>query len=128
QPVETREEFEAMIRVIHNSIVVDRERSFEMFGSLIDPINQLVTATIQFKRFEGKRSDQLRDEMPLNYLRPDLPPHEALADFPVKGFVEVIVPLSNADFDRAIGLAGRIRQPELRLRMKLLAIQAATSE
>src|SRR5262249_30097953 len=38
QPVETREEFEAMIRVIHNSIVVDRERSFEMFGSLIDPI------------------------------------------------------------------------------------------
>jgi hypothetical protein len=33
-----------------------------------------------------------------------------------------------ADFDRAIGLADRTRQPELKLHMKLLAIQAATSE
>jgi hypothetical protein len=32
-------------------------------------------------------------------------------DFLVKGFVEAIVPLSKADFDRAIGLADRIRQP-----------------
>jgi hypothetical protein len=128
QPVETREEYEAMIRIIHNSIGIDSERSFEMFGSLIDPINQLVTATIQTKRFEGKRSDLQRDEMPLDYLRPNSPPHEARGEFPVKGFVEVIAPLSKADFDRSIGLADRIRQPELKLRMKLLAIQAAISE
>src|SRR5262245_21651935 len=68
QPVETRDEYEAMIRIIHNSIGVDRERSFEMFGSLIDPINQLVAATIQLNRFEGKRSDLLKDEIPLYYL------------------------------------------------------------
>src|SRR5215510_6453411 len=128
QPVETRDEYEAMIRIIHNSIGVDRERSFEMFGSLIDPINQLVAAIIQFKRFEGKRSDTLRDEIPLYSLRPNSPPLESRGDFPVKGFGDVIVPLSKADFDRAIGLADRIRQPELKLHMKLLAIQAATPE
>src|SRR5262245_11093922 len=128
QPVETRDEYEAMIRIIHNSIGVDRERSFEMFGSLIDPINQLVAATIQLNRFEGKRSDLLKDEIPLYYLRSDFPSHESRGDFPAKGFVEVIVPLSKADFDRAIGLADRIRQPELKLHMKILAIQAATSE
>ena len=65
QPVEIKDEYEAMIRIIHNSIGVDRERSFEMFGALIDPINQLVTATIQFKRYKGKRSDPLKDEIPL---------------------------------------------------------------
>src|SRR5262245_25559473 len=119
QPVETKDEYEAMIRIIYNSIGIDRERSFEMFGSLIDPINQLVTVTIQFKLYTGKRSDQIRDEIPLYELR---------GDFLAKGFVEVIIPLSKADFDRAIGLADRIRQPELKLHMKLLAIQAATSE
>jgi hypothetical protein len=128
QPVETRDEYEAMIRIIHNSIGVDRERSFEMYGSLIDPINQLVTATIQLNRFEGKRSDYLRDELPLYYIRSDFPSHEERGNFPAKGFIEVIVPLSKADFDRSIGLADRIRQPELKLHMKLLAIQAATSE
>src|SRR4030095_13372291 len=119
QPVETKDEYEAMIRIIHNSIGVDRERSFEMFGALIDPINQLLTATIHFKRYNGKRSDPLKDE---------IPPYELREDFLAKGFVEVIVPLSKADFDRAIDLADRIRQPELKLHMKLLAIQAATSE
>jgi hypothetical protein len=119
QPVETKDEYEAMIRIIHNSIGVDRERSFEMFGALIDPINQLVTATIQFKRYNGKRSDPLKDE---------IPPYELREDFLAKGFVEVIGPLSKADFYRAIDLADRIRQPELKLHMKLLAIQAATSE
>ena len=128
QPVETRDEYEAMIRIINNFIGIDSERGFEMFSSLIDPINQLVTATIQFKRFEGKRSDTLKDEIPLDYLRPGLPPHEDRGDFPVKGFVDVIVPFSKTDFDRTIGLVDRIRQPELKLRMKLLAIQAATSE
>src|SRR5262249_29438796 len=118
-PVETKDEYEAMIRIIRNSIGVDRERSFEIFGALIDPINQLVTATIQFKRYKGKRSDALKDEIPLYELR---------EDFLAKGFVELIVPLSKVDFERAIGLAGRIRQPELKLQMKLLAIQAATSE
>jgi hypothetical protein len=62
------------------------------------------------------------------YLRSDFPSHESRGDFPVKGFVEVIVPLSKADFDRSVGLADQIRQPELKLHMKLLAIQAATSE
>ncbi len=128
QPVETRDEYEAMIRIINNSIGIDRERSFEMFGSLIDPINQLVAATIQLNRFEGKRSDLLKDEIPLYYLRSDFPSHETRGNFPAKGFVEVIVPLSKADFERTIGLADRIRQPELKLHMKLLAIQAATSE
>jgi hypothetical protein len=126
QPVETRDEYEAMIRIIHNSIGIDRERSFEMFGSLIDPINQLVAATIQLNRFEGKRSDALKDDIPLYYLRSDFPHHESRGDFPAKGFVEVIVPLSKADFDRSIGLADQIRQPELKLHMKLLAIQAVT--
>jgi len=128
QPVETRDEYEAMIRIIHNSIGIDRERSFELFGSLIDPINQLVAATIQLNRFEGKRSDALKDDIPLYYLRSDFPSHESRGDFPAKGFVEVIVPLSKADFDRSIGLTDQIRQPELKLHMKLLAIQAATSE
>jgi hypothetical protein len=100
-----------------------------MFGSLIDPFNQLVAATIQLNRFEGKRSDPLRDEIPLYYLRSDFPYYgESRRDFPAKGFVEVIVPLSKADFDRAIGLADQLRQPELKLHMKLLAIQSATSE
>jgi hypothetical protein len=128
QPVETRDEYEAMIRIIHNSIGIDRERSFELFGSLIDPINQLVAATIQLNRFEGKRSDALKDDIPLYYLRSDFPSHECRGDFPAKGFVEVIGPLSKSDFDRSIDLADRIRQPELKLHMKLLAIQAATSE
>jgi hypothetical protein len=119
QPVETKHEYEAMIRIIHNSIGIDSERSFEMYGSLIDPINQVVAAVIQFYRFEAKRSDHIRDEIPL---------HEIRAEFPAKGFVGVIIPLSKADFDHAISLADRIRQPELKLYMKLLAIQAATSE
>ena len=128
QPVETRDEYEAMIRIIHNSIGVDRESSFEMFGSLIDPINQLVAATIQLNRFEGKRSDLIKDEIPLDYLRSNFRHGASRGDFPAKGFVEVIAPLSKADFERTIGLAGRIRQPELKLHMMLLAIQAATSE
>jgi hypothetical protein len=119
QPVETKDEYEAMIRIIHNSIGVDRERSFEMFGSLIDPINQLVSATIQFKRYRGKRSDPVKDEIPLQELR---------EDFLAKGFVELIAPLAKADFDLSIGLADRVRQPELKLHMKLMAVQAATSE
>jgi hypothetical protein len=120
QPVETKHEYEAMIRIIHNSIGIDSERSFEMYGSLIDPINQIVTAAIQFHRFEAKRSDHIRDEIPLPEIRG--------GGFPAKGFAEVIVPLSKADFDRSIGLADRIRQPELKLHMNLLAIQAAASE
>jgi hypothetical protein len=119
QPVETKHEYEAMIRIIHNSIGIDSERSFEMYGSLIDPINHLVTAAMQFQRFLVKRSDQIRDEIPL---------HEIRRDFLVQGFVEVIGHLSKADFDCAINLADRIRQPELKLHMKLLAIQAATPE
>jgi hypothetical protein len=126
QPVETKDEYEAMIRIIHNSIGIDRERSFEMYGSLIDPINQIVTVSIQYQRFAGKRSDQIRDEIPL--LRDEIPLPEIRENFFVKGFVEVIVPLSKADFDRAIDLADRIRQHELKLHMKLLAIQAASSE
>lgn len=118
QPVETRDEYEAMIRIIHNSIGIDGERGFEMYGSLIDPINQVVTAAIQFHRFEAKRSDHIRDEIPLQEIRG--------GSFPAKGFVEVIIPLSKSDFDRAISLADRIRQHELKLHMKLLAIQSAT--
>ena len=119
QPIETRDEYGAMIRIIYNSVGVDRERSFETFDSLIEPINQLVTATIQYKRYKGKRSDQIRDEILLRELR---------RDFPAKGFVDVIVPLSRADFDRTINLAERIRQPELRLHIKLLAIREAATE
>jgi hypothetical protein len=119
QPVETKEEYELMIRVINNSIGVDPERGFEMFGSLIDQINQLVTITNQFQLYSGKRSDHIRDEIPLPELR---------NDFIAKGFVETIAPLSKADFERSIGLTDRIRQPELRLHMKLLAIQAVASE
>ncbi|MCI0663288.1 MAG: hypothetical protein L0220_19660 [Acidobacteria bacterium] len=119
QPVETRDEYEAMIRIIHNSIGIDHERSFEMFGALIDPINQIVTATLQFKRYDGKRSDLIRDEIPF---------HEIRGNFPARGFVDVIISLSKADFDRAIAQADRIRQPELKLQMKLLAIQAVTTE
>jgi hypothetical protein len=129
QPVETRDEYEAMVRIINNSIVIDRERSFDLFGSLIDPINQIVTTTIQFYRFEGKRSDPLKDEIPLYYLRSDFySPSRSRAEFPVKGFVETIAPLSKADFDRSISLADRIGQPELRLHLKLLAIQTAMPE
>jgi hypothetical protein len=87
-----------------------------------------VAATIQLNRFEGKRSDALKDDIPLYYLRSDFPSPESRGDFPAKRFVEVIVPLSKADFDRSIGLTDQIRQPELKLHMKLLAIQAATSE
>lgn len=87
-----------------------------------------MAATIQLNRFEGKRSDALKDDIPLYYLRSDFPSPESRGDFPAKRFVEVIVPLSKADFDRSIGLTDQIRQPELKLHMKLLAIQAATSE
>jgi hypothetical protein len=117
QPVETRDEYSAMIRIIHNFTDVDNERSFEMFDKLIDPINQIVTATLQFKRYEGKRSDLFRDEIPF---------HEIRGHFPAQGFVGVITPLSKADFDRAIGLVDRIRQTELKLQMKIQAIQAVT--
>ena len=119
QPLETRDEYNAMIRIIQNCIGLDPERSFEMFGTLIDPMNQIVTATLQFKRYEGKRSDLFRDEIPF---------HEIREHFPALGFVDVIIPLSKADFDRAVGLVDRIRQPELRLQMKIQAIHAVTSE
>ena len=118
-PVETREEYEAMFCIIRNSVNIDPERGFEMFGSLIEPINQLVTAAIQVKRFDGKRNDGIRDYIPLGKLR---------QYSPTEGFAEVITPLSKADFDRAIDLADRIRQPELKLHMKLLAVHAAEAE
>jgi len=118
-PVETRDEYEAMIRIIRNSINIDPERGFEMFGSLIEPINQLVAAAIQVKRYEGKRSDGIRDDIPLGEFR---------RYSPARGFAELIASLSKADFDRAIGLADRIMQPELKLHMKLLGVQAAMPE
>ena len=65
------------------------------------------------------RSDGIRDDIPLGEIRRYSPAHR---------FAELIIPLSKADFDRAIGLADRIRQPELKLYMKLLAIQGAKSE
>jgi hypothetical protein len=47
---------------------------------------------------------------------------------PAEGFAEAIPPLSKADFDRAIDLADRIRHPELKLHMKLMAVHAVTPE
>jgi hypothetical protein len=119
QPVETRDEYEAIMRIIYHSIDLDRERSFEMCGSMIEPINQLITAALILQRYQRNRSEQIRDEIPARQLR---------GDFPAKGFDKVIIALSKADFDRAIGLADRIRQTEFKLHMKLLAIQAAKSE
>jgi hypothetical protein len=46
----------------------------------------------------------------------------------VNGYIEMMISLSKADFDRAIILADRVRQPELKIQMKLLAVQATTSE
>ena len=118
-PVETRDEYEAMIRIIRNSINIDPDRGFELLGPLIEPINQLVTAAIQVKRFEGKRSDGIRDDIPLGEIRRYSPAHS---------FAELITPLSKAEFDRAIDLVDRVRHPELKLHMKLLAIQAGASK
>jgi hypothetical protein len=119
QPVETRDEYEAIVRIIYHSIDLDRERSFEMCGTLIEPINQLMTAILLVQRYQRNRSEEIRDEIPARQLR---------GDFPSKGFDKVIIALSKADFDRAIGLIDQIRQPEFKLHMKLLAIQAATAE
>jgi hypothetical protein len=119
QPVETRDEYEAIMRIIYHSIDLDRERSFEMCSTLIEPMNQLMTAALLVQRYQRNRSEEIRDEIPARQLR---------GNFPAKGFDKVIEALSKADFDRAIGLADRIRQPEFKLHMKLLAIQAATSE
>src|SRR5262249_51221081 len=88
-----------------------------------DPCTQsqtaLVTAAIQVKRFEGKRSDGIRDDIPLGEIRRYSPAHS---------FAELITPLSKAEFDRAIDLVDRVRHPELKLHMKLLAVQAAMAE
>jgi hypothetical protein len=119
QPVETRDEYQAIMRIIYHSIDLDRERSFEMCGALIEPINQLITAALIVQRYERNRPEQIRDEIPARQLH---------GDFPARGFDKVITALSKADFDRAIGLADRIKQPEFKIHVKLLAIQGARSE
>jgi hypothetical protein len=72
--------------------------SFVMFGSLIEPLNQIVTATIQVNHYQGKRSDYFRDEIRVLAIRDD---------FPAKGFVEVIIPYS-----KPISIARSVWQTE----------------
>jgi hypothetical protein len=112
--------FSVRVQIIKGENLADDFTQFLSIAAKRLSRQYLLAARFQVKRFEGKRSSlQVRDEIPL---------HEIRGDFPVQGYVEMMIPLSKSDFDRAIGLADRVRQPELKIQMKLLAVQAIASE
>jgi tetratricopeptide (TPR) repeat protein len=119
--IETSNQFAAMSRIIRGLAETDAERAFALYESLIDPINQIASAYIQMCRFDGPQYGvATKDEMLIQ--------KGSNATQAILAFVEETTSLARSDFDRAMALAGRFRQTELRVYAELNAIQAVSSK
>jgi hypothetical protein len=119
--IETSRQFEAMSKIIRGLAETDAERAFALYESLIEPINQIASAYIRMCRFDGQRyGPATKDEM---LMQKGLAATQA-----IHAFVEETKSLARSDFDRAMDLAGRFRQTELRVYAELNAIQAVSSK
>jgi hypothetical protein len=119
--IETSKQFEAMSRIIRGLAEIDAERSFALYEPLIEPINQIASAYIRMSRFNGSRyGAATKDEMLI---------HRGLTETQaILAVAEETKSLARSDFDRAMDLAGRFRQTELRVYSELNAIQAVSSK
>jgi hypothetical protein len=119
--IETSKQFEAMSKIISGLAETDAERAFALYESLIEPINQIASAYIQMCRFDGLRyGPATKDEMLIQ--------RGLVATQAFLAFAEETKSLARSDFDRAMTLAGRFRQTELRVYAELNAIQAVSSK
>jgi hypothetical protein len=117
--LETSMQFEAMSKIVSALAETDAERAFALHESLIEPINQIASAYIQMCRFDGQRyGPAMKDEMLLQW--------GLNATQAILAVVEETKSLARSDFDRAMDLAGRFRQTELRVYARLNAIQAVS--
>lgn len=116
--LETSKQFEVMIRIIGKLAEIDAERGFALCESQIEPINQIMSAYIQMSRFDESRYGYvLKDEMMISSGWRD-------SSWPIIALAEEMTALAKSDFDRALDLAGRFKQTELRIHARLRAIQA----
>jgi hypothetical protein len=117
--IETSHQYVAMSKIISGLADTDAERAFALHESLIEPINQIASAYIQMCRFDGPRyGPATKDEMLIQ--------RNSTATQAILSFIEETKSLARSDFDRAMDLAGRFRQTELRVYAKLNAIQAVS--
>jgi hypothetical protein len=119
--IETSRQFEAMSKIIRGLAETDAERAFALYESLIEPINQIALAYIRMCRFDGQRyGPATKDEM---LIQRGLNATQAIL-----AVAEEAKSLARSDFDRAMDLARRFRQTELRVYAELNAIQAVSSK
>jgi len=119
--IETSKQFEAMSKIIGGLAETDAERAFALYESLIEPINQIASAYIQMCRFDESRyGAATKYEMLIQ--------RGLGATHAILAFVEETKSLARSDFGRAMDLARRFRQTELRVYAELNALQAVSSK
>jgi hypothetical protein len=119
--IETSAQFNAMSKIIRGLAEADDERAFELYESLIEPINQIASAFIRMCRFDPSQYGYAtKNEM---MVQKGLTVSQAIL-----AMVEETKSLARADFGRAMDLVGRFKQTELRIYARLNAIQAVSSK
>ena len=110
-----------MSKIIGGLAETDAERAFALYESLIEPINQIASAYIQMCRFDESRyGAATKYEMLIQ--------RGLGATHAILAFVEETKSLARSDFGRAMDLARRFRQTELRVYAELNALQAVSSK
>lgn len=96
---------------------VKPEASFEIVGSALEQLNQLVYAAAVLDGFISGERSFAGNEIKLR--------RGFVSTTLFRQFEAIIPPLSRADFDSAKALTDRLQQPELKIRARMLVAQGA---
>lgn len=118
--LETEGHFASMTRLIRTLAPLDAPRAFTLYESLLEPINQLAPAYIKACRYNPYLGSCLvgKDELYIS----------SRANNALQGIAAALQALAGQDFERALTLADRFRQNELRLYAKLSALRGLAAQ
>lgn len=121
--LETERHFVSMTRLIRALAPLDTARAFTLYESVLEPLNQIAPAYIKACRYNPFMGSCLvgKDEL---YIFPAT----SNAHFPLQGLAADLQTLAGLDFERALALADRFRQNELRLYAKLSALRGLAAK
>ncbi len=115
---ETDREFSALARIVKGFVEADPKRAFEMYEAPLDSLNQTISALTVVCRYDTSfnRCFSVKDELLIG--------GNLMFTQGIINYVEAMQGLGREDFMRAIEIAGRFRNSEIRSYARLLVLAA----
>lgn len=117
-PIENAAQFGALARITKDFVDADPKRAFELYDPPIESLNQIISAITITCRYETvfNRCVSVKDELMLGY-------NNGYTQA-IMTYIETMKSLGQVDFERAVELAGRFRNIEIRSYARLLLLAA----